>query len=149
MPGFQPKPGKSTRKVPQCPYCNKPFETSYKYHFKNACPVIIQSRMEIINLQKFALANSKQWVHYPCIECGNPINIHIEWKDPQVVCKECIETKPKSKKKNPQKHNNLQSAQKLPSKKPQKKKPPKGFKLGDLIPDKIKKQLNVEQESKE
>ncbi len=136
LPGLQPTSGKGTRQPPKsitCPYCYKSFETTDKYHFKKACPVLIQSRIEIVKLQKLALANCNQWVNYPCVKCRNPIHIHVDWEDPQVICKECIKLKPKHNKNNPKKQKELQSVKKLPATCPNKKKSGSGFKLGDLM----------------
>lgn len=147
LPGLQPGTGRSPKNI-TCPYCNKPFETTESYHYKKACPVLIQNRMEVVKLQKFASANYKQWVNYPCIKCGNPIHINVDWEAPQIICKECIKIKPKHKKNNLQKEKKLQSAEKISTNNPDKKRLGKGFKLGNLIPDEIKERLNVKPDPK-
>ncbi len=91
IPEIYPSSEKGSRSVnvPRiCPYCNKPFEYSFKYH-KTICPVFIKGKNEIVKLQKVALRDGNKWVEYLCVKCRRAIYIHVDWQEPPIICDDC------------------------------------------------------------
>lgn len=84
--------GSHSVNVPKiCPYCNKPFEHSFKYH-KTTCPVFIKGKNEIVELREVALQDGNQWVKYFCVKCHRAIYIHVDWQEPPIICDDCKST---------------------------------------------------------
>ncbi len=48
-----------------------------------------QERLSVRQLQRDAAARGRRWVKCSCTGCGIEVPIHVEWRRPLVVCKEC------------------------------------------------------------
>src|SRR5262245_57923586 len=40
-------------------------------------------------LQYDAIGQGRRWVKCPCFECGGEMTVHVEWRNPVLVCRMC------------------------------------------------------------
>jgi phage FluMu protein Com len=78
------------RRYITCPDCHDVMRVAdYQRHLITKCPHSRTLQLSTQSKQREAAALGKHWVEIPCTGCGANVPIHVEWRQPLPMCKEC------------------------------------------------------------